>query len=65
MEKAPVAEKTPDVVAVSVKETAAVGEVNISGHRQELQRNFGLWSICGVGLVTGNVWASLGGSIVI
>lgn len=65
MEKNVEAGKTSDVLALSVRETAALGEVNISGHRQELQRNFGLWSICGVGLVTGNSWAALGGSIVI
>lgn len=60
-----VPEKTPNVHALSVSETAAVGEVNVSGHRQELQRNFGLWGVCGVGIVTGNTWAALGGSIVI
>lgn len=67
MEKAIAADKTPDVLALSlsVRDTAAIGEVNISGHRQELHRNFGLWSVCGVGIVTGNVWAALGGSIVI
>lgn len=65
MEKATRDEKTPDVLAGSVSDTAALGEVNISGHRQELHRNFGLWSVCGVGIVTGNVWSALGGSIVI
>lgn len=65
MENPTGAEKTPDVLAVSVRETAALGQVNISGHRQELRRNFGLLSVCGVGLVTGNVWAALGGSIVV
>lgn len=38
--------------------------VNASGHKQELDRNFGLFSICAVGIVTGNAWAALGGSIV-
>lgn len=65
MEEATGAAKRRDVLAVSVAETAAVGEVNISGHRQELRRNFGLWSVCGVGILTGNVWSALGGSIVI
>lgn len=42
-----------------------VGEVlNASGHKQELERNFSLLSICSVGITTGNVWAALGGSIV-
>ncbi|KAI8933825.1 hypothetical protein NX059_009527 [Plenodomus lindquistii] len=43
-----------------------VGEVlNASGHKQELERNFSLLSICSIGITTGNVWAALGGSIVI
>lgn len=42
-----------------------VGEVlNASGHKQELERQFSLLSICGIGITTGNVWAALGGSIV-
>ena len=65
MKKDVVAENSPHVLAASAPETAAVGEVNISGHRQELHRNFGPWSVCGVGIVTGNVWSALGGSIVI
>ncbi|KAF1354379.1 hypothetical protein EJ07DRAFT_168346 [Lizonia empirigonia] len=44
----------------------SVGEViNASGHKQELERQFGLLSICSIGITTGNVWAALGGSIVI
>lgn len=65
MKKDVIAENSPHVLAASVVETAALGEVNISGHRQEVHRNFGLWSVCGVGIVTGNVWSALGGSIVI
>lgn len=38
-------------------------EVNESGHIQEVERNFSLLSICSVGIVTGNTWAALGGSI--
>lgn len=38
--------------------------LNVSGHRQELQRNFGLWSLCGLGFTSGNVWVALGGAIV-
>ena len=59
------AETSPHVLAASDPKTAAIGEVNISGHKQELHRNFGLWSVCGLGIVTGNVWSALGGSIVI
>lgn len=44
---------------------AEVGQViNASGHVQELDRNFGILSIVSVGLVTGNAWAAIGGSIV-
>ena len=51
---------------------AALGEIvvdedapiNASGHVQELDRNFSLLSITAVGIVTGNTWAALGGSIV-
>ncbi|KAF2259562.1 amino acid transporter [Lojkania enalia] len=39
--------------------------INASGHKQELNRNFSLLSICSIGITTGNVWAALGGSIVI
>ncbi|ORY12433.1 amino acid/polyamine transporter I [Clohesyomyces aquaticus] len=43
-----------------------VGEVlNASGHKQELDRQFSLLSICAVGICTGNAWAALGGSIVL
>ena len=40
-------------------------EINGSGHIQELERNFSLFSICSVGIVTGNTWAALGGSIAV
>ena len=38
--------------------------VNVGGHKQELDRNFSLLSITAVGIVNGNTWAALGGSIV-
>jgi hypothetical protein len=48
-----------------VEEAVGEGEVlNASGHKQELERNFSLLSICAIGITTGNVWAALGGSIV-
>ena len=37
--------------------------INASGHVQELDRNFSLLSLAGFGLVNGNVWPALGGSI--
>jgi hypothetical protein len=46
-------------------EATGVSEVlNASGHKQELERNFSLLSLCAIGITTGNVWAALGGSIV-
>jgi hypothetical protein len=39
-------------------------EVNEVGYVQEIPRNFGLLSICGVAIVTGNTWAGLAGTIV-
>lgn len=38
--------------------------LNVSGHKQELQRNFGLLSLCGLGVTSGNVWFALGGTLV-
>ena len=50
---------------LEVEDTIDVGEVlNASGHKQELERQFSLLSICSIGITTGNVWAALGGSIV-
>jgi choline transport protein len=43
----------------------SVSEINETGHKQELERNFSLLSICSVGIVTGNIWSALGGSIVV
>jgi hypothetical protein len=39
--------------------------INASGHRQELERNFRLINIAGLGITTGNTWIALGGSIVV
>lgn len=47
------------------RESSSLSEVNETGHKQELDRNFSLLSICSVGIVTGNTWAALGGSIVV
>jgi len=38
--------------------------INASGHRQELERNFSLISICAVAVTTGNTWIAQGGSVV-
>lgn len=39
--------------------------VNVGGHKQELDRNFSLLSISAVGIVNGNTWAALGGSVAV
>jgi choline transport protein len=55
---------TPDVSTDSeVSERGKV--INSSGHAQELSRNFNLLSLAGVGLVVGNVWPAIGGSILV
>lgn len=38
--------------------------VNASGHKQELDRQFSLLSICAIGITTGNTWIAVGGSLV-
>jgi hypothetical protein len=38
--------------------------VNTSGHVQELDRNFGFWSICAISIVADDAWAAGGGSLV-
>ncbi|KAF2119309.1 choline transporter [Lophiotrema nucula] len=66
MEKVKSADQVPDTPQYSADDNVDVGEVfNASGHKQELNRNFSLISICSIGITTGNVWAALGGSIVI
>jgi choline transport protein len=39
------------------------GAVNASGHVQQLERQFSLFSIISVGAVVGNTWCALGGGI--
>lgn len=39
--------------------------INPSGHRQELDRNFNLLSICSLAITTGNTWIALGGSVAV
>jgi choline transport protein len=48
------------------QESVTAGElINASGHVQEVDRNFGLLSLTGFGLVNGNVWPALGGTILL
>lgn len=39
--------------------------VNASGHVQELDRNFGLFSICAIALISDDAWAAGAGSLVL
>lgn len=39
--------------------------VNASGHRDQLNRQYGLLSICGLALTIDNAWVALGGSLTI
>lgn len=39
-------------------------QINASGHKQELQRNFNLLAICGVAITLGSTWVTVGGSVV-
>ncbi|KAK3314365.1 amino acid permease [Apodospora peruviana] len=69
MEKQIMAEDKSDTVeAPASTHDAAKGAaviINASGHIQELSRNFSLLSLAGVGLVVGNVWPAIGGSILV
>lgn len=53
----------------TLRSTSVVGEngeiVNASGHRDQLQRHYGLLSICGLALTIDNAWVALGGSIAV
>ncbi|KAJ5193078.1 hypothetical protein N7449_009220 [Penicillium cf. viridicatum] len=65
-------------MVVAEKQTAQVGETRprnsteidtvrleaALGHKQELVRNFGLWSVTSLGVVIANSWAATGGTIV-
>lgn len=41
------------------------GEINETGHVQEVERNFSLLSVCSVGIVVGGTWPAFGGSIAV
>jgi hypothetical protein len=49
---------TPDDTEVGVCTPGSVVELS------HPPRNFNFWSLCGVGLMTGSTWTSLGGAIV-
>jgi choline transport protein len=64
MEKVTEAEETVYSADLPPKTLDSGGLINASGHRQELDRNFRLIDICGMGITTGSTWMALGGSIV-
>ncbi|KAI4286704.1 MAG: hypothetical protein L6R35_004043 [Caloplaca aegaea] len=41
------------------------GLINASGHRQQLERNFGLMSVIAYAITAGNTWIALGGTIIV
>lgn len=57
-------EKVGSPTAESASDRPSEELVNVSGHRQELERNFGLISICAIAITTGNTWIAQGGSVV-
>ncbi|KAL8797911.1 MAG: hypothetical protein Q9182_007127 [Xanthomendoza sp. 2 TL-2023] len=50
---------------MGIAEFADVECINPSGHRQEVHRNFSTWSALSVGVVTGNCWTALAGSLTV
>jgi choline transport protein len=60
-----VKEKEP-VHSGSVLDTVAEGDViNVSGHKQELERLFDSFSVISTAITTGNVWIALAGTIAV
>jgi len=76
-EKPPVEEQVePQVAKGTIQEeferrrASVVGvvdgvEVNASGHKDELVRQYSIWSLCGLALTIDNAWVALGGSIAV
>lgn len=64
MEAPDIPEKLRSPTTESAEDKHPTELVNASGHRQELQRNFGLISICAIAITTGNTWIAQGGSVV-
>lgn len=40
-------------------------DVNASGYQDELDRQYGIWSLMGLALTIDNAWIALGGSIIV
>jgi choline transport protein len=57
---------TADEKKLPVREDVSVetGEIiNASGHRDQLQRQYGILSICGMALTVDNAWVAIGTSM--
>ncbi|KAJ5090784.1 hypothetical protein N7532_009468 [Penicillium argentinense] len=64
---APDEPQTPHSGVTPLKTKGEIDEVRLEaalGHKQELNRHFGLWSLTSLGIVIANSWASTGGTIV-
>lgn len=57
--------RVPSIEYGEAKQSLSGEAVNASGHKQELERNFSLISICAIGITTGNSWTAMGGSLVL
>jgi hypothetical protein len=44
-------------------ETGAAEIINASGHRDQLHRQYGILSICGMALTVDNAWVAIGTSM--
>jgi len=64
--KTPIMENynTAESPSVDFENVPPEAPINASGHTQQLSRNFGLLSTCGLALTAGNTWLALGGSVV-
>ncbi|KAH0604846.1 uncharacterized protein H6S33_006514 [Morchella sextelata] len=62
----PIEEKpTPASTVMSVEDRDALKLETALGHKQQMQRNFGLLSLTSLGIVVANAWSLTGGTIVI
>ena len=57
-------QKDPEVFEGALAELPEI-IINASGHKQELDRNFSFFAICGLAITSGNVWVALGGSLTV
>lgn len=64
MERSTNTEKTVDATVAPSWAPSTDAPINASGHRQELDRNFNLLSICSLAITSGNTWITLGGAVV-